>query len=151
MATNRPERRFEDQALDAASAMLRSRGGLIRRHRGKVGLAVGLAAGLIFTPRIQCTVVGEPRPAGKVSAAPPPPVSKDPEVRARVFSLLACRFDENGMPVCMPLDPEMLDEFGEGCELPEEEFPPECFPGGAPQGFHWSDKSPRSDEPGVEL
>lgn len=134
-----PDRRENDLALEAAAEQLGaaefSRGGVLKRHRGKLGLAVGLAAGLLFSPQCHVTVTAPGQSEEARSASSEGSASGgDPEVRRQVLGVIACGFDENGKPVCIPLSPEMLEEFGKGCEPPEDEISPGCFPG-EPESF----------------
>lgn len=109
-------------ALEAASKRLEAKEeGLIKTHRGKLGLAVGLAAGLLFSPHSQPEVTQR----GSEGVNP----GGDPQVHTQIQGVLACTFDANGEPVCIPLLPEMLDELEMGCEPLKYEIPPECFPG----------------------
>ncbi|GEM_PF-4213497 len=128
----------EDPALSTASeALARGQGGIIRNHRGKVGLAVGLALGLAFSPRVQCSIVApEQTSAAQRGIA-------DPQTESRVLGILACTFDANGERVCVPLTPDMLEELGEACEPPEDEIQPNSFPNTSQQ--------PRIKKPGVSL
>lgn len=153
-----PDRRERDPALEAAAEQLGaaefSREGVLKRHRGKLGLAVGLAAGLLFSPQCHVTVTAPGQPEGAKSASSERSApGGDSEVRRQVLGVIACGYDENGKPVCIPLSPEMLEEFGEGCEPPEGEIPPGCFPE-EPESFSNPGifSQPRAErKPGVSL
>ncbi|MBI2639071.1 hypothetical protein HYW83_05785 [Candidatus Peregrinibacteria bacterium] len=128
----------EDPALSRASAALgRGQSGIIRNHRGKLGLAVGLAAGLAFSPKIKCSIVAPEQ----ISAAQHGVA--DPETQSRILGVLACTLDANGERVCFPLTPDMLDELEESCEPPAGEIQPNCFPG--------AEEQPKVEKPGVSL
>ena len=102
---------IRDPALDAASVhyrgLQRSGESIFRQHRGKIGLAIGLALGLLYSPKVNIRIdVSDKPPVAQRAPAPP-----DPEIHRRI--LLACGFDENDERICIPLSPEMLDEFNE--------------------------------------
>lgn len=87
---------------------------VFRRHRGKFGLLAGIIAGFAGGSMI-------PREKPQEN----PAVIISPQVRAELAGVLVCR-DEG----CLLLPPEIMQEFGEGCEegfLPPPTLPPECF------------------------
>lgn len=119
----------DDTALAAASETLHRPQKKIRdRNRGKLGLALGLAAGL---------AAGYMKWGNRREEV-------TPQVRAQVVGVLLC-----GPAGCVALQPEELEEFGNGCEDPSVEIPPECL-GGIPQDFSKNIPQPEAPE-GVEL
>lgn len=127
----------DDAALAAASATLhRPQKSFLERYRGKLGLALGVVAGL---------AAGYMKWGNSQEEA-------TARVRAQVVGVLLC-----GPEGCMAFRPEEIEEFGNGCEEPgsaepppELVIPPECFEG-IPQDF--SGNEPKSEDPAprVEL
>lgn len=134
----------EEAALSAASKTLRApQKSFLERHRGKLGLALGVVAGL-YAGYIKWGNQQE---------------EITPRVRAQVAGVLLC-----GPEGCMAIRPEEMAELGDGCEepgsaepppefsgeLPELVMPPECFEG-IPQNFPGNAPKLEIPAPVVEL
>lgn len=137
MRPERPTDAGEAVALSAASQSMKApRKSFLERNRGKLGLALGVVAGLY---------------AGYIKWGDRQE-EITPQVRAQVLGVLLC-----GPEGCMAIRPEEMVEFGNGCEdpgsaepPPELVIPPECFER-IPQNFPGNAPKLEIPAPGVEL